>query len=211
MAVLKNSYKNKKKPFTKRPSTKHKRQHKNTIQINQNKDKTDNVIVLMNLAYTETIESISSIFKKYGSIQNIQLYKTNDVFTGKAKITFVKLDKSVFHDEIIMTNKIVKVLREKKKVDTVTSCNRVILKNIIKAHKIVDVRRIIKDAGFKAVNVKVKNTGEHLRNNGYCFVEFKTSEDAKKFIDEYLNVKDKFGKESTVEFTNEKITKINHR
>lgn len=207
--ALKSKQKFKKKQNEKLAKGKPQRPTKSTIKFAQNKDNSDNIAILMNLAYTETKESIAEAVMKYGKIQSIQMYNTNNVFTGKAKVTFVKLNKSIYNDEIIMSNKIVKVLREKKKVDTVTSCNRVILKNIIKTHKIVDVRKIIKEAGYKVANVKVKNTGDFLRNNGYCFVEFKGEEDTKKFVEEYENVKEKFGKESTVEYTNEKITKIN--
>ncbi|KAM0685673.1 hypothetical protein COBT_003113, partial [Conglomerata obtusa] len=171
----------------------------------KNKIVDNNVITVMNLSYKESEESIRKCFSIYGEITNIEMCNDKQgKFLGKAKLTFVKkLNKDVLHKEIILNNKILKVLREKplETIETEQSVKRIFINHMNKEFKIIDIRNIIREyKNIKAIDIRVKNEGPKLRNPGYCFVEFKLPEHAVWFVENFGDIYTKFGADSKVEY-----------
>ncbi|KAM0677477.1 hypothetical protein BDAP_001978 [Binucleata daphniae] len=168
-------------------------------------------IILANLSHKETKESIKAVFSKYGEIDGINFVKNKDnQFKGKALVIYKsKYDKGIFSEEITMSNKIIKVIRESIKIEkeTYKSQRRVFLNHMNKDYKIIDIRNIIKKyPKLKIKDIRIKNEGTKMRNAGYCFIEFKSDEQAKWFVDNFNDIRIHFGDKSRVEYSNEKIS-----
>lgn len=189
---------------------------KNNSAINSKNKQPDNTeLIIFNLSHKETEETIKSKFTEFGTIIFVQLIMNKqNVFSGKAKIKFQgKVNNEIFNKEIILNNKILKILKPlKKEIETEPSNKRVFINHMNKSFKIIDVRKVLREIKeVKPVDIRVKNEGFKMRNPGYCFVEFKEENQAQWFIDHFDEFKNKFGEFSKVEFSNEKVKHIKNK
>ncbi|KAM0673556.1 hypothetical protein GVAV_002931 [Gurleya vavrai] len=171
-----------------------------------------NEIAVLNLSFKETEETIKNVFSVYGEIEKIEF---SDPKSGKAKIKYKgKYNADLLRKEIIMSNKVLKIYRENAndEIKKETNMRRVFINHMDKSFKIIDVRNILREyKNIKVVDIKVKNEGVRKRNPGFCFVEFKSEEHAKWFVENFKDIRKRFGNESKVEFSIDKENKIKNK
>ncbi|KAK6089692.1 hypothetical protein P3W45_001334 [Vairimorpha bombi] len=162
-----------------------------------------NILIVSNLAYKETEESISECFKSYGSIEKVQMsYSKNGKFIGKAIVKFkhdVKID-----NEIVWNHKVLRIERMKNKI---VNDKRIFVSHINKNLTILQIRNILKEFGIKPKDIRTRFESETKRNNGYCHITYTDSVDAKKFEKEWSKFKAKLGQEVFFEYAHEKVSK----
>lgn len=162
-----------------------------------------NILIVSNLAYKETEESISECFKSYGAIEKVQMsYSKDGKFIGKAIVTFkhdVKID-----NEIVWNHKVLRIERMKNKI---VNDKRIFVSHINKNLTILQIRNILKEFGVKPKDIRTRFESETKRNNGYCHITYTDSEDAKKFEKEWSKFKAKLGQEVFFEYAHEKVNK----
>ncbi|KAF7702798.1 Heterogeneous nuclear ribonucleoprotein D0 [Cucumispora dikerogammari] len=169
--------------------THHTSPHKNEIKLlgeKYQKTLEERTFYLSNLSYKETKETIIEKMSKYGEIKSLKM-ETNDnkIFTGACIIEYEVFNKAIFTDEITSDGRFVEIKRKLIK-NVVLSTTRLFISNIKKNLSREKIEAIFLSYKLKP-SVVVKNGGPRKRNAGFCFLDFRTEENARKF----LNLKDK--------------------
>lgn len=143
--------------------------------------------------------------KKYGKIKSIKIEKTKDkIFTGSCIIEFITFKKAIFTDKIISNDRLVEIKR--KPIKNISLSNtRLFISNIKKNLNYEKIEEILKENKLNP-KITIKNSGRRNRNNGFCFLDFKTEEKVKEFLNkkEKLNSLGDFKIEKSKEKFNKK-------
>lgn len=158
----------------------------------------ENKIIVYNLSYKETEESVSKFFQSFGTVLKTVLEKNSKGFcTGKAVVTFMNPFKD---DSVLRLNG--RLLRIEKMKKQKINKTRLFISHMKKNMKIAELRQILKTKGFVPKSIKIDlNEG---RNRGYGFIEFNSAEEAERLIKEYKKIQEEIGEKSEVEYSKEK-------
>ncbi|EOB14254.1 RNA-binding protein Musashi like protein 1 [Nosema bombycis CQ1] len=174
---------------------------KKDLRINEKYKFYNDKLIISNFSYKENEESIKKFLSDLGEVVDISLEKNkDDVFTGKAVVTFessVKIDK-----ELKLNNKILRVERIRKQV---VNDKRIFIGRIDMNLSIMDIRKVIKEAGARITDVRIRYEKDTHKNIGYGHLSFKTREDAVKFENSFQNIKKTLGPHSFYEYAKEKF------
>lgn len=170
----------------------------NKKDIMKNNIDVENKIIVYNLSYKETEESVSEFFRSFGNVQKTVLEKNSKGFcTGKGVVTFT----TPFKDESVLrlNGRLLRIEKMKKQKINKT---RLFISHMKKNMKIAELRQILKSKGFVPKSIKIDlNEG---RNRGYGFIEFNSGEEAERMIKEYGKIREEVGEKSEVEYSKEK-------
>lgn len=163
-------------------------------------------LIVHNLSFKETEESVGQFFSQFGEVEKVVLEKNSKgLCIGKGVVTFSTAfypgqEKSLYN--LRMNGRLLRIERIKKQMLNRT---RLFISHIKKNLKIADLRSIMKKEGFVPKSVKIDLNDN--RNKGYGFVEFQTPEQAESFMKSYSKLKDLLGPDSFVEYSQEKQDK----
>lgn len=166
----------------------------------------ENKLIVHNLSFKETEESVAECFRQLGKVEKVILERNRkQVCTGKATVTFCSAfypgQENTMYD-LRLNGRLLRIERIKKQIRNKT---RLFISHIRKNIKIAELRMILKKAGYVPKSIKIDLNDN--RNRGYGFVEFHTSEQAEGFIKAFSTIKDTLGKDSFVEYSQEKQSK----
>ncbi|ELA42167.1 uncharacterized protein VICG_00810 [Vittaforma corneae ATCC 50505] len=166
----------------------------------------ENKLIVHNLSFKETEESVSRFFGQFAEVEKVVLEKNSKgLCVGKGVVTFSTAfysgqEKKLY--DLRMNGRLLRIERIKKQVLNRT---RLFISHIKKNLKIADLRSILKKEGFVPKSVKIDLNDN--RNKGYGFVEFQTPEQAESFVKSYSKLKELLGPGSFVEYSQEKQDK----
>jgi len=156
-------------------------------------------MIVIGLGYRETEESVKEYFSKFGDLEKAIIEKNSKGYClGRGTLTF----KSYVNTSQVfrLNNRVLRIERIKKQKINLT---RVHVSHMGKEVNISRLRQILKIEGFVPENIRI-DMGDNGMNKGFGFIEFKTPEDAKRFIEKYPTFSDKVGDASFVEYSKEK-------
>lgn len=162
-----------------------------------------NIIIVSNLSFKETENSIKECFKKYGAIERVQLtYSKDKKFIGKAIIIFKH---PVFINEDIKLN--YKILRIERMKNKTVNDKRIFISRLNKNLTILQLRNILKKFNIKPKDIRMRFEIETKRNIGYCHVTYSSALEAKAFEKKWNLFKHDLGVETFYEYAQEKVSK----
>lgn len=158
----------------------------------------ENKIIINGIGFKETEETVTNYFAKFGTVEKVVLEKNSKGFcTGKGTLTFAQRIHT--GQEFRLNRRLLRIERVKKqKFNTV----RLHISHMSKDINISKLRSILKEKNFVPENIRIDL--QDGKNKGYGFVEFKTPEEAERFMNDFHKVKAKIGINSYVEFSKEK-------
>lgn len=167
----------------------------------------ENKLIVHNLSFKETEESVRKYFSELAEVEKVILEKNSKgLCTGKGVVTFSSAfypgqEKRLY--DLRLSGRLLRIERIKKQIMNRT---RLFISHIKKNIKISDLRAILKKAGFVPKSVKIDLNDN--RNKGYGFVEFNTPQQAERFMKGFGKVQTALGEDSFVEYSQEKPGKV---
>jgi hypothetical protein len=163
----------------------------------------ENRLIVHNFSYKETDQSVLKFFSQFAPAEKVVLEKNTKGFcTGKGTVTFATsynpISDSKLYD-LRLNGRLLRVERIKKQI---VNTSRLFISHMNKNLKIADLRLILKENNHIPKSIKIDLFDG--RNKGFGFVEFSSPQEANAFIEDYEVLKPKIGKESFVEFSQEK-------
>lgn len=169
----------------------------------------ENRLIINNLSFRESEESVSKFFSQFGPVEKVVLEKNAKGFCkGKATVTF-SIEKNPIPDSKLYDLRLNgRLLRFERIKRPVVNTSRLFISHMNKNLKISDIRSALKER--KHIPKSIKIDLQEGRNKGYGFIEFNSPQEAQAFIEDYENLESKIGDGSFVEFSQEKNLNNKH-